>query len=316
MPVLLQCPRCGFNYVKPVKEAGQLITCRRCQLVFTAAQDPIASAPPPPAEPPEVFPFSTPTTIPSTPTHFVLESETVHEVEQIEVLDEPGAQPPGSLEIDGAPPAGPEYDDVEVPAPPPQTKQTPTPLPAKAADAGPLPTPASAVDQVEVVVEPVGAPSPPPATFAETFDDHSGRERPPPLPRRDRARSFDIRKRPTAEAGVPVAIWLGLAGGGVAVLLLVLVLVLVLRSGTPARPPVAGGALPPEQFLPPPQEWPLPPDQRGPAPWLPKPRVTAGEIPAAADLEGLIGYWPCDEETAPAAAHPRRPAGEIGRAHV
>ena len=160
MPVLLQCPRCGFNYVKPVKEAGQLITCRRCQLVFTAAQDPIPPAPPPPpAEPPEVFPFSTPTTIPSTPTHFVLESETVHEVEQIEVLDEPGAQPPGSLEIDSAPPAGRKYDDVEVLAPPPQAKQTPPPLPAKAADAGPLPPPASppagAVDQVEVVVEPV-----------------------------------------------------------------------------------------------------------------------------------------------------------------
>src|SRR5262245_33362602 len=255
MPVLLQCPRCGFNYVKPVKEAGQLITCRRCQLVFTAAQDPIAPAPPAPAEPPEVFPFSTPTTIPSTPTHFVLESETVHEVEQIEVLDEPGPQRAGSLEIDGAPPAGPKYDDVEVLAPPPQTKPTPPPLPAKAANAGPLPPPASAVDPVEVVVEPVGAPSPSSASYVEAFDDHSGRERPPPLPRRDRARSLDIRKRPTAEAGVPVAIWLGLAGGGVAVLLLVLVLVLLLRSGTAAGPPGAGGALPPGAVPPPAPGW-------------------------------------------------------------
>lgn len=309
MPVLLQCPRCGFNYVKPLREANQQITCRRCQLVFTAAADPGAPLPPnPETPPPELFPFPVPVTNPATPTHFVLEPETVHEVEQIEVLDEPGAKQTGSLEIDAAPPIAPKFDDVEVLAPPPIPKPNQPGLPARPAEAEAIPTPAPAlpskpttdVDHVEVVADPSG-PAVPPVVAAATVDADAEREQPPPVPRRDRLRTLDIRKRPGSEAGVPVGVWLGLASGGVALLLLIVLLVVILRSGAPTRQAFVvqqqgpAAAPPPEQFLPPPQDWPLPPDQRGPAPWLPKSRFTAGQIPAATEFEGLFGYWPCDE---------------------
>src|SRR5262245_8174256 len=306
MPVLMQCPRCGFNYVKPAKEASQLITCRRCQLVFNVAD--CQSAPPPPAAapatPPDLFPFSVPTTIPSTPTHFVLEPETVHDVEHIEVLDEAGAKPPGSLEIGAPPPTAPKYDEVDVVVPPPIPKPNPSGLGAKTAAADAIPAPANkpttGLDKVEVVEEPSVASSPPPVVPATSFDDYAEREQPPPVPRRDRRRTLDIRRRPAPEEGVPIGVWLGVAGGGFALLLLVVLLIVIIRSGTSPRPPVIAqqgpaAAPPPEQFLPRPQDWPLPPDQRGPAPWLPKPRGTTAEISAATEFEGLTGYWPCDE---------------------
>ena len=328
--MLAQCPGCGNAYVRRSDDTAETITCRRCLLVFRPVKEP----PPDPIVPfPTIQPIIV-TSLP-TDFEIQLEADQadetdhVHEVEHIEVLDAPAepspasmpmdqwtpkSRPPESLQLDDMPTLTPLDDQVEVvdaPALPDKDQ------PIRAIDEAeeivlePVPEPAAKpalkLDDVEVVdmappplqqavqaTAPITAPVPPPLEFSDPEDYRE------PPPRRDVARRIDIRKRnATKGAAVPAGVWIGLGIGAFAVLLLVLVIIMVSGSSRDGDPVVAKkqqpAPVPPENFLPPQDDWPQPPDQRGPAPWLPPPRAGLEPPPAATQLDGLVAYWPLDE---------------------
>ena len=322
MSLLLQCPRCGFAYLRPGTESSAIITCRRCHCVFGPGvpSSPDNSAPP---DPP--LPLAAPIIVSSFSSDFVIQPEPVHEVEHIEVLDTAAPEAPpvpsgqlGPLELGERAPAKP-LDEVDViEPPPPVTNESPddtelvlTPEEPAVAETVPVvQEPRAPLDRVEVVEEPPADVLPPnvpatPAVGAERIDAPvSPVALPPPVPRRTAQRQLDIQKRERPRGtATPLGVWLGFGVGVVGVFLLVLLVLIVLRSGSSAPQPAANagpgqqqaGAASLEQFLPSKNDWPTPPDQRGPAPWHP-PALQLKALPAATtDMAGLLGYWPLDE---------------------
>ncbi len=310
MSLLTQCPRCGFHYIRPLTGAPQTVTCSNCHCVFTMT--------PVEVEPPSAA--------------LAGESEPIHDVEHIEVLDgaaerltpQTPSPPPessmGSLEL-GPPQMKLRLDDVEIVESPPVSARAPAaaPMAAQAAAAVPvveIVVPAASevpLDPVEVIDEPAPSPNPPdPVVLAAEVVDADvigpAQPQPPPVPLRRKERPLDIRKRvPDKDATVSWGVWLGLGIPLAAVVLLVVVILAVMAGGRqssnlqPQPPPpavqpaAAPAAAPVEQFLPSPVDWPTPPDRRGPAPWLPNAPALANKPRAADELQGLLGYWPLDE---------------------
>jgi hypothetical protein len=181
------------------------------------------------------------------------ETETVHEVDDIEVLDPPAEPLPppqpqgpsaGLLEL-GPPQKPPPLDDVEVVEPPPIQPPTEAPvLDAVVLFSAPEPTRVHdrfvPLDRVEVLDEPAAAPPTPtaiPAVVLASLPETAHAERPPPVPARHKER-IDIRKR-DGEAGVPWGVWLGLGIPLLAIALLVVIILVVLRSGRTSPNPQA-----------------------------------------------------------------------------
>jgi len=120
MSVLMQCPHCGFTHLRAPALVGEIVTCSRCKKDY-------AYAPPPPPM--------------SQPGDESLESEPVHEVDFIEVLDEPPPAP--------SPPA-PPIAELEAASPFAAAAMGPWEL----APSPPPPAPAAPFDEVEIIAPP------------------------------------------------------------------------------------------------------------------------------------------------------------------
>jgi len=328
MSLLTQCPRCGFAYVRPRDEATAIITCRRCHCVFSSASGQAVPAPvaapgaalaapivvssvPPPAPPQAPPPQASPPLMQAAPTQSMVEAETVHEVDDIEVLDPPAERLPpqaqgqsaGLLEL-GPPQKPPPLDDVEVVEPPPIAPPTVAPvLDAVVLFSAPEPTGVPErfvpLDGVEVLEEPAGAPPNPPtmpAVVVASPPETAHAERPPPVPARYKER-VDIRKR-DGEAGVPWGVWLGLGIPLLAIALLVVIILVVLRSGRPSPNPQAQPAQQPPAQQQPVQQQPV---QQQPAAQQPAAQQPAPQQPAqpAAPIADQFLPRPVDWPTHP-----------------
>jgi hypothetical protein len=292
-----------------------MLTCSSCQFEFTAdeALPQTVEQPQTPVDEP------IPGLVDTAPIVFQPpDFEPIHEVEHIEVLDEPSPAPPPapipSLELGPSAELQP-LDEVEV-VESPAVRRAEAPAPA-VVDAEIIvepvvdpvaPPPAQPLDQVEVIPEseppPPASASPAPATVVpvvetvEVVEEERRQEGPPPIRRRARDRTLDIALPTPRGAGTPIGIWIGLGAGAFGIIVLVLVLVLTLGSsggGEAAVKQDQDPAAPGESYLPSKSEWPLPPDRRGAPPWQPTAPTLAQEVPRADKLPGLLAYWPLDE---------------------
>lgn len=156
MSVLMLCPHCGFTHLRAPALAGEMVTCSRCK---------------------KDYPY-VPAALPADES---LESDPVHEVDFIEVLDEPPPAPappaPAIAELEAAspfaaaamgpwelapspPPQSPAapFDEVEIIAPPPLPVAGRAPAIARAEVIDEdipvaLPIAEPVIDRVEVVDE-------------------------------------------------------------------------------------------------------------------------------------------------------------------